>query len=361
MSKSFTNSVKTRLNQLAVLRLLSLILLVSGTLLYAPSAQAQCNAGDDVTVCLPKTKIKLADPGSGQSWTADPGNPAGAIVATTGEVTGMTAIGTYTFTLSDGGTCDDDIIITVNAATEYKFCADESFLLTVQPGVTNVQWQKLNETSGEFDDIPGETGIAYEATEIGVYSYTALDTEGCEAELCCPVTIVEGDCCVTPDAGDDVAVCLPATSADLVDAGTDQAWSAAPGNPAAATINPSTGVIAGMTAAGDYEFILTNTAATIICEDRVIVTVTAQSTPTVNSPTICEGSPATLTIAACAGEVQWLDGPITMTRTVSPPETTTYSFPCTEDGCESEQVDAVVTVIPKPIEGVYYLIFEWYC
>jgi uncharacterized repeat protein (TIGR01451 family) len=361
MSKSFTISLKEDFNKRAsvnLLRLLSMVLFLTGSLMYSPAAQAQCNAGDDVTICLPKTKIKLADPGTGQSWTANASNPAGAIVATTGEVTGMTAVGTYTFILSDGGTCNDDIIITVNAATEYKLCADESFLLTVQPGVTNVQWQKLNETSGEFDDIPGENGIAYEATEIGVYSYTALDSEGCEAELCCPVTIVEGDCCITPDAGDDLALCVPTTSADLVDAGTDQVWSAAPGNPAAATINPSTGVIAGMTAAGDYEFILTNTAATITCEDRVTITITAQPTPTVNSPTICEGDPTTLTIAACAGEVQWLDGPITMTRTVSPPETTTYSFTCTENECESEQVDAVVTVIPKPNAGEDEVICE---
>ena len=332
-----------------VFMLNALFLLLS----FSPESKAQCtkpNAGKDVAICLPKTTIDLVDALSGQTWSTDPANAfPSSINATTGAVTGMTAIGTYQFILAISPTCRDTVKISVSDSTKYKLCNGESYDLYVQPGVTNVQWQVFQGTG--YVDIPGATGLVYEATQVGIYRYIGKDETGCDAELCCPVTIIPGDCCIKPSAGADLAMCFPKSIADFPDASATQTWTVGTGNPVTPVINATTGSVTGMTAVGTYMFILKENSSTVPCADTVLVVVSPQPTPTVNSPTICEGGSATLTIAACAGTVHWLDGPITMTRTVSPIVTTTYSFTCIVAGCESAQVDALVTVVPKPKAG----------
>ena len=71
-----------------------------------------------------------------------------------------------------------------------------------------------------------------------------------------------------PNAGIDITGCNPSTSAQLAATLPGETWSAAPGNPAPASIN-SSGLINGMTVNGLYRFILTNTAD---CTDTVAVT-----------------------------------------------------------------------------------------
>ena len=77
------------------------------------------------------------------------------------------------------------------------------------------------------------------------------------------------------------------------------------------------------------------------------VTVTPKPTPNVNSPTICAGSSATLTVSNCAGTVTWNDGTTGLTKTVSPTVTTTYNTTCSVGTCTGTAL-STVTVVPKP-------------
>ncbi|GHB58636.1 hypothetical protein GCM10007390_10160 [Persicitalea jodogahamensis] len=88
------------------------------------------------------------------------------------------------------------------------------------------------------------------------------------------VVIPYRDCssvCVTPDAGEDLFICKPSTTADLPDALSYQKWVAGPQGPVAGTIDPSTGVVSGLTASGVYSFILLDTALASTCADTVFI------------------------------------------------------------------------------------------
>ncbi|WP_165933558.1 Ig-like domain-containing protein [Arundinibacter roseus] len=79
----------------------------------------------------------------------------------------------------------------------------------------------------------------------------------------------------------------------------------------------------------------------------VTVTVNPLPTPAVNSPAICVGESATLTVTNCAGTVTWNDATTGLIKTVSPAVTTTYTATCLVNGCEGETT-ATVTVKPQP-------------
>ncbi|MGB4400925.1 MAG: gliding motility-associated C-terminal domain-containing protein, partial [Daejeonella sp.] len=71
-------------------------------------------------------------------------------------------------------------------------------------------------------------------------------------------------------AGADLTVCSPATTLKLADAGAGYKWEVVAGNPSAATIDASTGDIAGMTADGVYHFILRSDYGG--CADEILIT-----------------------------------------------------------------------------------------
>lgn len=68
------------------------------------------NAGFDQFVCPPATTAFLPAAGPGQTWTSLPGNPTGASVSSSGEVTGLTEEGEYFFQLSDG-VCTETVTV----------------------------------------------------------------------------------------------------------------------------------------------------------------------------------------------------------------------------------------------------------
>lgn len=77
------------------------------------------------------------------------------------------------------------------------------------------------------------------------------------------------------------------------------------------------------------------------------ITITPSPRPAVNSPTICAGSTATLTVANCTGSVLWSTSATTASIQVSPTATTDYTVKCTVATCE-ETATARVTVNQKP-------------
>ncbi len=87
----------------------------------------------------------------------------------------------------------------------------------------------------------------------------------------------------------------------------------------------------------------------------ITVTTASNPTPSVNSPTICSGSSATLTVSNCAGSVTWNDGTTGLTKTVSPTTTTSYTATCTvtNGNCTGTgTASGTVTVTPKPTPSV---------
>jgi basic membrane lipoprotein Med (substrate-binding protein (PBP1-ABC) superfamily) len=149
-------------------------------------------AGPDLAFCLPKTGTDLKDAPAGTSWSvAATNSPSAAINATTGVITGMTAVGTYQFILKNNGdaACADTMQIVMADSSKTIICKGESFNLTASAGLTNVQWKVDKTGSGTYTNIAGATSLTYKATEQGVYIYTAKDANACDIELCCPITL----------------------------------------------------------------------------------------------------------------------------------------------------------------------------
>ncbi len=78
------------------------------------------NAGPDAAICAPATTAKLTAVTAGGTWSpiGSPANPAAASIDASGNVSGMTANGTYRFVYSvtsGGQTCTDTASVVRNA------------------------------------------------------------------------------------------------------------------------------------------------------------------------------------------------------------------------------------------------------
>ena len=119
--------------------------------------------------------------------------------ATTEDLSGLSA-GTYTVTITSN-TCTKvlsyDLEIMKTNIT-YSFCAGDSYKLEISnAGLTNIQWQ-LNGIN-----IAGANGSTFNATQIGIYTYTSNNVGGCAVGQCCPIELVAGtNCCKS-------VICLP--------------------------------------------------------------------------------------------------------------------------------------------------------
>ena len=119
----------------------------------------------------------------------------------------VSAIGKYKYTANDANGCPIDLCCpfeivastscptTPCPTTTYPLCTGESYTLTAQTGLTNIQWQVFNGTA--YTSISGATSQTYIASAIGKYKYTAKDANGCTIDLCCPFEIVASTNCPT--------------------------------------------------------------------------------------------------------------------------------------------------------------------
>ncbi|WP_428655543.1 SdrD B-like domain-containing protein [Runella sp.] len=98
--------------------------------------------------------------------------------------------------------------------------------------------------------------------------------------------------CIKPVADADVTVCQGTLTVNLKDAGTGEVWSkgSQPAN-TSASINAATGVVTGLSSAGNYYFILTYKGQAA-CSDTVKVTINARpvANATAKKQTICVGN-----------------------------------------------------------------------
>lgn len=168
------------------------------------------DAGADITMCSPKTGIDLADAAASTQWIAVAGNPATAIInASTGVISGMTAIGTYKFRLQTtaDATCFDEMQIVVSAGdAAIALCNDgsTSYKLTAPANLTNVIWYNMagqQVGTGNTLNVTSTTNGLADGSEAFYYEGKDGTATGCDVTLCCPVKFITQICCPIPNCG----------------------------------------------------------------------------------------------------------------------------------------------------------------
>ena len=134
-----------------------------------------------------------------------------------------------------------------------------------------------NPTSAAIDQSGNVSGM----TVNGIYKFQLSNTAGCSDT----VNVTRDE---IKSAGVDATVCSPETTLKLADAGSGYKWGIVSGNPGNATINPSTGAIAGLTADGIYHFLLRSDYGG--CTDEVLVTKSTISFTHTKTDVLCFGT-----------------------------------------------------------------------
>ncbi|AEI49739.1 SdrD B-like domain-containing protein [Runella slithyformis] len=248
---------------------------------------AKPNAGADKSICQPLTATSLTGfSPAGGSWTVD-AKPTGTTptVTSTGAVTGMTATGTYSFIYTVSN-CTDTVQVTVNAkpnagGDKNLACADP-VAGTLQTSTSLAGFSPAGGTWSAVANNPATATVTNAGAVSGMVNagtYRFIYTVGSCADTVA-ITVQPCTGCVKPNAGPDVTLtCSPsgitATTATLNAVTSGGTWApiGSPANPAAATINPTTGAVAGMTAAGTYRFVYSITGGGIVCTDTAAVIV----------------------------------------------------------------------------------------
>ncbi len=158
----------------------------------------------------------------------------------------------------------EDDIATACFTVPYEYCkADKpSFTITAPDSLTTVKWFK-NGT-----ELTAEAGKKFiTVSDSGSYYYEGITPNTlCKAGSCCPVIL---DPYKIAKAGKDTTICSTITTFKLANAPAGTAWSVASGNPSAATIDATTGQVAGLTKVGAYQFIIKGDTC---CADTVKIT-----------------------------------------------------------------------------------------
>ena len=257
---------------------------------------------------------------------------------------------TATCTVSSGnctgaGTATSTVTVTsiptpapsVNSPT---ICSGSSATLTVSNCAGSVTWND------------GTTGLTKNVSPTTTTSYTAT------------CTVSSGSCVSTGTTTSTVTVTSIPTPAPSVNSPTicsGQSASLIVSNCAGTVTwnDGTTGLTKNVSPTTTASYMATCTVSSGNCTGAgtatSTVTVTPKPTPSVNSPTICAGSSATLTVSNCAGTVTWNDGTTGVTKTVSPTTTTSYTATCTVSSANctgTGTATSTVTVTPKPTPSV---------
>ncbi|MDF7819373.1 hypothetical protein P1X15_17275 [Runella sp. MFBS21] len=236
-----------------------------------------CNAGNLVTT------TSLTGSPSGGTWTAQSGNPAAATVTNAGVVSGMTVAGTYKFIYTVNQGCGDTVSVTVQACTgctkpnagsdKTLACNAGNLVTTTTLSATPSEGTWTAQSGNPAAATVTNAGVVSGMTVAGTYKFIYSVTAGgqtCSDTVAITVEACAG--CTKPNAGSDVSICAPATTAKLTAVTAGGTWSpiGSPANPATATIN-SSGNVSGLTANGIYRFVYTVSAGGQTCTDTAQV------------------------------------------------------------------------------------------
>jgi gliding motility-associated-like protein len=289
-----------------------------------------CTVSDVVTVNIGSTTPTITASGpltfcQGGSVTLTSSSPTGntwSNGATTQSIT-VTTSGNYTVTNSCGMTSAPKTItvtplpvVTVNSPA---ICPGQTATLTGN-GAASYAWST------------GAVTNPITVSPVTTTSYTVTGTSsGCSATAVATVTMNPGPAVMVNSA----TICAGQSATLTASGATNYTWSTG-GSTNPITVSPAT--TTSYTVTG-------NTAG---CTGTAVSTVTVNPLPTVtvNSATICNGQPATLT-ASGATTYLWSTGSTANPLTISPVTTTSYTVTGTSNGCSGSAVSAV-TVNPVP-------------
>jgi gliding motility-associated-like protein len=280
-------------------------------------------------ICEGETANITATPGSSggtYSWT-----PGGAATQTLSVTPAATTSYTVTYTLNG---CSNTSVsnVTVNSlpvvtVNNEIICEGASATLTANGG-TSYLWSD------------GSSVNPLVVSPVTTTTYTVTGTSnGCSSTAIASVT-VNSTLTVTVNS---VNICEGESSTLTATGGASYSWSGGE------ITNP---IIVSPAATTSY----TVTATSNGCSNTAVATVTVNPVPsvTVNSPTICEGTSATLTAttSSSGGDYLWNPGGIAIQSiSVSPATSSTYTVSYTLNGCTSSAV-STVTVNSLPVVSV---------
>ncbi len=300
----------------------------SFTVNTAPSVTVAASTG---SICSGTTASLTATGATTYSWMPAGGTSSVAVVS-------PAATTVYTVTGTSSG-CSNTQTVNLNvtatptvaaSASPSVICAGATVSLTAS-GAATYSWSPISNTSGTTTATP---------TVSMTYSVTGT-TAGCTNTKTLNVTVNHVPT-VTVTSSPGSMLCTSGASATLTAAGTSTAYAWSTGSPTSSIVITPT----GPTGPISYTVAGTNSCGTT----TAVITVTAGVTPTVtassSSTLICANNTAILTASATAGATySWNTGPGTMSISVAPSQTTTYTV-IAANACGTATATVVQNVSP---------------
>ncbi len=303
------------------------------------------------TVCT-GSNITLTDAASGGTWSST--NTSVATVNTAGVVTGIAAgAATISYTVTSScGTAAATAAVTVSVAPvagtiSGPTTACTGSTITLTSTATGGSWSSSNTSVATVNAAGIVTPVAAGTATI---SYTVTSSCG-SASATSPLTVSPGATAGTISG--TTAICSGLTST-LSSTATGGTWSSS--NTGVATVNPSTGVVTGISAGtSTISYSVTNSCGTSTATTAVTVS-TIATAGTISGPTtFCAGTPASLSETVGGGT--WTSSntsvaTISAAGVVNPlsagSATITYAV---STGCGAAQTTYSITVNAAPSAG----------
>ncbi|WP_165933550.1 SdrD B-like domain-containing protein [Arundinibacter roseus] len=165
----------------------------------------------------------------------------------------------------DGKTAQNDasfVVSGISGGNKFSFATSVSGLANYASATT------LTGTSITVANLPNPTQTTGQTYIVRIYN----GKDDCFTDV--SILVPYSDCsnvCVKPNAGSDIFVCKPTTTADLPNAAAGAQWISAAMNPVGVSISAQTGVVSGMNENGVYMFILRDATLGSTCSDTVFV------------------------------------------------------------------------------------------
>lgn len=255
--------------------------------------------------------------------------------ATTEDISGLAA-GTYTVTVSSGGTSAVDTFIvtepaafnvTITPSGSTTFCQGDSVILSTSLA-SSYNWSN------------GGNSISTTALNNGLYTVTCTSATGCTSSASVFVTVNPSPPTPNISASGGTFFCTGGTVTLTSDAGANSVWQ--PGGAVGSTLTVSS--------SGNYTATITDVNGCFSTSAPIAITVIAQPVATIatNAPvTFCQGGSVTLTANYPTG-ILWNNGATTTSINVN--STGTFSFVVDlGNGCVDTSASQVVTVNPNPV------------
>ena len=296
------------------------------------------------SVCS-NAQIQLSNTSTGGVYSSS--NPSVATIGNlSGLVTGQTpGSTTISYQVSNSNGCSNTVTypVTVLAAPTAalsnsgatSFCQGGSVTLTAGAASAYL-WNT------------GQTTQSITVSNTGNYAVTITAANGCSATTLPTSVAVLSLPTVNAIAGSNTVCSNGITT--LTNSTSNGLWSSS--NTAVATVNTSTGIVAGVTPGSAdilYTVVGTNGCSATALKPMTVISPTAATVTAAGATTICQGSSVTLT-ASAASSYLWSNGATTQSITVA--QSGPYNVQTTINGCTATSTNTVVTVVNPPVASI---------